>query len=374
MAHAVGGAVKRHVLVAEAEGERDALECRKRRYRARRFETDIIGNRAHELSIAVIHAHPSSDHSDDRQNPYTVWMRIGIDLGGTKIEGIVLDGSREVARMRVGTPRGDYAATLAAIASLVADLERAVGAAGTIGIGIPGTIATVTGLVKNANSTWLIGRPLQADLEARLARPVRIANDANCFAMSEAADGAAAGAEIAFGVIVGTGTGAGISIRGQIVTGANGIAGEWGHNPLPWPDQEERPGPPCYCGKHGCIETFLSGPAMTADHERRTGARMLPRDIARSAERGDSAALATMTRYERRMARALASVINVLDPHVIVLGGGMSNIDRLYDTVPALWADYVFAATGSTPDVRTRLARAAHGDASGVRGAAWLWR
>jgi fructokinase len=300
-------------------------------------------------------------------------VRIGIDLGGTKMEAVALESGRELARRRIDTPRDDYSATIDAIASIVADLERTAGSTGTVGLGIPGTISMTTGLVKNANSTWLIGQPLQADLETRLGRPVRIANDANCFAMSEAVDGAAAGAEVVFGVIVGTGTGAGISIRGQIVTGANGIAGEWGHNPLPWPDDEERPGPPCYCGKRGCIETFLSGPAMTADHERRTGRRMLPRDISDSADRGDPAALATIERYEHRMGRALASIINVLDPDVIVLGGGISNVEQLYDNVPRIWADYVFAATGSTPDVRTRLARAAHGAASGVRGAAWLW-
>ena len=299
-------------------------------------------------------------------------MRIGIDLGGTKIEGIVLDGSSELARVRVETPRDDYAATLDAIAALIANLRITAGPAATVGIGIPGTIAT-TGLVKNANSTWLIGRALQTDLEARLGRSVRIANDANCFAMSEATDGAAAGADIVFGVIVGTGTGAGIVVRGQVLSGANGIAGEWGHNALPWPKDDERPGQACYCGKSGCIETFLSGPGMTADHERSTGRRELPPEIALAADRGDGAAVATMERYERRMARALAAVINMLDPDVIVLGGGMSNIDRLYDNVPRRWSDWVFAATGSAPDIRTRLVRAQHGDASGVRGAAWLW-
>jgi fructokinase len=298
-------------------------------------------------------------------------VRIGIDLGGTKIEGIVLDGSRECARVRVDTPRDDYAATLDAIVALILNLQNTAGRAASVGIGIPGTIAA-TGLVKNANSTWLIGRPLQRDLESRLDHSVRIANDANCFAMSEAADGAAMGAGIVFGVIVGTGTGAGIVVRGQVLSGANGIAGEWGHNALPWPDDEERPGPACYCGKSGCIETFLSGPGMTADHERCTGQREAPREIALSAERGDRPAVATMERYERRMARSLASVINVLDPDVIVMGGGMSNIDRLYDHVPRLWSQWVFAATGSAPDVRTRLVRAKHGDASGVRGAAWL--
>jgi fructokinase len=300
-------------------------------------------------------------------------MRIGIDVGGTKIEAVALEGGREIARLRVDTPRDEYAGTLDTILALVSDLERSSGATGTVGIGIPGTISTATGLVKNANSTWLIGKPLQRDIEARLARPVRVANDANCFAMSEATDGAAAGVEIVFGVIVGTGTGAGIVVRGQVLTGVNGIAGEWGHNALPWPDGDEHPGPSCYCGKHGCIETFLSGPGMTADHERHTGRRALPREIEGAADRGDTAAIATMERYERRMARALASVINVLDPDVIVLGGGMSKIDRLYENVPRLWGQWVLAATGSTPDVRTRLTRAKHGDASGVRGAAWLW-
>jgi fructokinase len=300
-------------------------------------------------------------------------LRIGIDLGGTKVEGIALDGEREVARTRVPTPRDDYDATIDAIRALVATLEQATGGRGSIGVGIPGTIAPATGLVKNANSVWLIGRPLLRDLESRLGREVRIANDANCFAMSEATDGAAAGSDMVFAVIVGTGTGAGLAIRGQVLAGANGIAGEWGHNALPWPDGEECEGPSCYCGKRGCIETYLSGPAMTADHERHTGRRETPTDIALAADRGDPSAAATMERYQHRMARALASVINVLDPDVIVLGGGMSNIDRVYDEVPRLWTNWVFDATGTTPDVRTRLVRAKHGDASGVRGAAWLW-
>jgi fructokinase len=302
-------------------------------------------------------------------------LRIGIDLGGTKIEGIALDGDRTVGRLRVPTPRDDYDATLDAIRSVVTTLEESAGGPGSIGIGIPGTLSPSTGLVKNANSTWLIGRPLQVDLEARLGREVRIANDANCFAMSEAFDGAAAGAAVVFAVIVGTGTGAGITVGGQVLAGANGVAGEWGHNPLPWPDDQERPGPSCYCGKRGCIETFLSGPALTADHERRTGQRALPRDISQSAARGDASAIATLERYERRMARALASVINILDPDVIVLGGGMSNLDRLYEHVPRIWGDYVFAADGSrsTAVAQTRLVRAKHGDSSGVRGAAWLW-
>jgi fructokinase len=298
-------------------------------------------------------------------------MRIGIDLGGTKIEGIALDGSAEVARLRVDTPRDEYDATLSAIVDVVSELERRTGARATVGVGIPGTLSH-TGLVKNANSTWLLGRPLRADLEQRLARDVRIANDANCFAASEAADGAAQGAAVVFGVIVGTGAGAGISVDGRVLIGANGIAGEWGHNPLPWAANDDVPGPLCYCGKHGCIETFLSGPGMARDHEQHTATREQAPAIVARALAGDADALATMQRYEQRMARALASVINILDPDVIVLGGGMSNIDRLYDRVPRLWGQYVFAA-GVEDVVRTRLVRAAHGDSSGVRGAAWLW-
>ena len=299
-------------------------------------------------------------------------LRLGIDLGGTKIEGVALSGGEERARVRIDTPRGDYAATLDAIAAVVRDLEMAAGGRGTVGIGIPGTVSSVTGLVKNANSVWLIGQPLARDIERRLEREVRIANDANCFAVSEATDGAAAAAGVVFGVIVGTGTGAGIVVNGQALTGPNGVAGEWGHNPLPWPETAELPGRACYCGKRGCIETFLSGPALTADHEACTGERRTPPEIVAAAAEGDPAAEQTMVRYERRMARALAGVINVLDPDVIVLGGGMSNISRLYDRVPRLWAEWVFAA-GPDESVRTRLVRARFGDASGVRGAAWLW-
>ena len=299
-------------------------------------------------------------------------VRIGIDLGGTKIEGIALDGSHEVARTRVETPRDDYPATIEAVAALVEELEPRAGPRGSVGVGIPGTFSRVTGLVKNANSVWLIGRPLLADLERRLGREVRMANDANCFARSEAADGAGAGADVVFGVIVGTGTGAGIVARGDVLTGPNGIAGEWGHNPLPWPTDDERPGPACYCGRQGCIERFLSGPGMQADYERATGRVRRPADIVADAQAGDRAALDALARYEQRMARALASVVNVLDPDVIVLGGGMSNITSLYEHVPGLWAPFIFAAGGAEP-VRTRLVRARHGDASGVRGAAWLW-
>jgi fructokinase len=300
-------------------------------------------------------------------------IRIGIDVGGTKIEGIALDGTRERARKRVLTPRDDYPATVDAIAGLARELERDAGTKATVGIGIPGTVSPATGLVKNANSIWLIGRPLQRDIESSLGRPVRIANDANCFAVSEASDGAAAGAAVVFGVIVGTGVGAGIVARGHVLHGANGIAGEWGHNPLPWPATGERPGPACYCGHSGCIETFLSGPGMSADHQRHTDRCEEPEEIVRAAAGGDLQAEATVVRYERRMARALASVINVLDPDVIVLGGGMSNVDRLYTNVPGLWREYVFNRGGEDEPIRTRLVRAAHGDSSGVRGAAWLW-
>jgi fructokinase len=301
-----------------------------------------------------------------------VSLRIGIDLGGTKLEGIAIDGSRELGRLRLDTPRDDYLGTVEAIASIVASLEREAGRTATVGVGIPGTLSPTTGLVKNANSVWLIGRPLLDDLQQRLRREVRIANDANCFAVSEAADGAAAGADVVFGVIVGTGAGGGIAVRGQILTGPNAIAGEWGHNPLPWPDDDERPGPPCYCGQHGCIETFLSGPGLTREHARRTGVSSEPREIVARAAEGEAAAEETVARYERRMARALASVINILDPSVIVLGGGLSNIQRLYERVPRLWGEWIFAAGRDEP-VRTGLRPAGHGPSSGVRGAAWLW-
>lgn len=296
-------------------------------------------------------------------------VRIGIDLGGTKIEGIALDSdSRVLARRRLATPRGDYAATLEAIADLVRALERDAGASGTVGVGIPGSISPVSGLVRNANSTWLIGRPLGRDLPARLDRPIRFDNDANCFARSEATDGAAAGAATVFGVIIGTGTGGGIVVNGRVVGGANGIAGEWGHNPLPSPRDDERPGAACYCGRHGCIETFLSGPGLARDYAAAGGSSLTARQIAERAAAGEAAAIGALERYEDRLARALSSIINVLDPDVIVIGGGLSNIGRLYTAVPRLWAPFI------GPDrVTTRLVRAAHGDASGVRGAAWLW-
>ena len=295
-------------------------------------------------------------------------MRIGIDLGGTKIEAIALDAEGgEQFRHRVPTPRGDYDATLEAVASLVARAESVVGRS-TVGVGMPGVVSPATGLVKNANSTWLNGRPLSVDLAARLDRPVRLANDANCFALSEATDGAAAGQPVVFGVILGTGVGGGLVVNGRVVTGANAIAGEWGHNPLPWPEAGEWPGPPCYCGRTGCIETFLSGPGFARDHDAGAGRPLDPAGVVAAAAAGDAVAEAAVARYEVRLARGLASIINVVDPDAIVLGGGVSNIGRLYERVPGLWAAYVFSDT-----VVTQLVKAVHGDSSGVRGAAWLW-
>src|SRR5213594_160706 len=300
-------------------------------------------------------------------------MRIGIDLGGTKIAAIALShAGDEIARRRVPTPR-DYAASLDAIAGLVRELERAAGAAGTVGVGIPGTVVPRTGLVKNANSTWLNGQPLERDLAGRLGRPVRVMNDANCFALSEATDGAAAGAQVVFGVILGTGVGGGIVVDGRCLSGANLIAGEWGHNPLPWLTSDEQPGPPCYCGKRACVETWLSGPGFERDHAEHTALTLSGREIAAAAARGDPGAAATLARYHDRLGRALASLINVLDPDVVVLGGGMSNIAALPEAVYALLPRYVFAAGAGSDPVATRVVRAAHGDSSGVRGAARLW-
>ena len=295
-------------------------------------------------------------------------MRIGIDLGGTKIEAIAIDGTDELLRRRVLTPRHDYAGTVAAVRDLVSAIEREVGTTGTVGIGIPGAISAVTGLIKNANSTWLNGQPLDRDLERALGRPVRVMNDANCFALSEAADGAAIGAHSVFGVILGTGTGAGIVVHGRVLEGRHRIAGEWGHNPLPWPEDSERPGPPCYCGRAGCIETFLSGPGLSATYAAIAGRHADGVEIARLAESGDPSADSALGIYENRLARALASIINVLDPDVIVLGGGLSNIARLYTRVPRLLKPFVFSDSADTPIVAAR-----HGDSSGVRGAAWLW-
>lgn len=300
-------------------------------------------------------------------------MRIGIDLGGTKIEGIALSPEGdEIARRRVTTPR-DYAASVDAIAGLVRELEGAAHAEGTVGVGIPGTIVPQTGLVKNANSVWLNGRPLARDLEQRLDRPVRLMNDANCFALSEATDGAAAGADVVFGVILGTGVGGGIVVRGQILLGANLIAGEWGHNPLPWARSDEWPGAPCYCEKRGCVETWLSGPGFERDHAEHTGRPLSSREIVSAAASGDSGAAATLARYHDRLGRALASLVNVLDPDVVVLGGGMSTIAGLPEAASGALRGCVFAAGAGSDPLLTRIVRAAHGDTSGVRGAAWLW-
>jgi predicted NBD/HSP70 family sugar kinase len=284
-------------------------------------------------------------------------LRIGIDLGGTKIEAVALDrAGREVFRKRVPTPRGDYAGTLETVKRLAGEAGE-----GSVGIGIPGNLSRVTGLVKNANSTWLIGKPLKHDLEIALEREVRIDNDANCFALSEAADGAGKGAAVVFGVILGTGVGGGIVAHGRVLGGVNGIGGEWGHNPLPLPGPEDLPLPDCYCGRKGCIETYLSGPGLACDYEQATGKRKTPEEIALEGGR-------VFETYVERLARALASVVNILDPDVIVLGGGMSNVARLYTEVPRLWTRQVFS-----DHVATRLAPPVHGDSSGVRGAAWLW-
>lgn len=296
-------------------------------------------------------------------------MRIGIDLGGTKIEGVALaDDGAERARLRVPTPRDDYRATLDAVADLVGRVEREARAAGTVGVGIPGAVDPATGLVKNANSTWLIGRPFDRDLADRLGRPVRVANDANCFALSEASDGAGAGADVVFGVILGTGVGGGVVVRGAALDGPNRIAGEWGHTPLPWPTDSERPGPACYCGRSGCVETFLSGPGLARDHGRHTGEEAGTREIVERAERGEPGAAATLDRYVDRLGRALAVVVDVLDPDAVVLGGGMSNVPRLAERARGALARHVFSDT-----LRTRVVRNVHGDSSGVRGAAWLW-
>ncbi len=295
--------------------------------------------------------------------------RIGIDLGGTKIEAVLLDPSGSVARtLRASTPRDDYDGTIERVRALVAQLEAGVDTAATVGVGTPGAISPATGLVKNANSTWLNGRPLVADLSRVLERAVRVANDADCFALSEAVDGAASGARIVFGAILGTGVGGGIVVDGRLVSGPNAIGGEWGHNPLPWPREGEWPGPACYCGRTGCIETLLSGPGLVGEHARATGARVAPPEIVARAARGNRSAEATLVRYEERLARGLASVINLLDPDVIVLGGGLSNLERLYENVPRLWGPWVFSDR-----VDTRLVPPAHGDSSGVRGAARLW-
>jgi fructokinase len=297
--------------------------------------------------------------------------RLGIDLGGSKIEILALDaGGAEVLRRRVPTPQGDYAETLAAVAALVRDAEAALGVpwgTATVGIGTPGSLSRATGRLRNSNSVCLNGKAIVDDLRQHLQRPVAIANDANCFALSEATDGAGWGADVVFGVILGTGVGGGWVVHGRVLDGVNGIAGEWGHNPLPAPRDDERPGPGCYCGRAGCIETWLSGPGLERDHARATGDRREADAIVAAAEAGDAGAQATLARYEERLSRALAHVINVVDPDVIVLGGGLSNASRLYANVPRLWGAHVFSDR-----VDTKLARNAHGDSSGVRGAAWL--
>lgn len=298
---------------------------------------------------------------------------IGIDLGGTKIETVLLgpDGMPRW-RERIATPRGDYAATLAALVDATGRARAAAGGPCSIGVGAPGSFDG-QGLVKNANSTCLIGHPLRQDLEARLSQPVAVANDANCLALSEATDGAGAGAAVVFAVILGTGVGAGIAVHGRVLEGPNGLAGEWGHNPLPWPHDDERPGPPCYCGARGCIEAWLSGPALAADHARHAPTAVEAPAIVAAAAAGDPASRASLARHADRLARALAAVINLLDPDVIVLAGGLSALPGLTSALPALWAARVFGADRDAP-VRTRLALARHGDASGVRGAAWLGR
>lgn len=296
-------------------------------------------------------------------------MRIGVDLGGTKIEAIALDAGDELGRIRVPTPRGDYAGTVNAISDLVRQLESRSGKQGTVGVGIPGTIVAATGLVKNANSTWLNGRPLERDLSDALGREVRCANDANCFTVSEATDGAAKVYAVVFGVIMGTGCGGGVSLHGRVHAGPNGLAGEWGHTPLPWATADELPGPPCYCGLQGCLETWISGTGLERDFLRHTSRALTSKEIVADARRGDTDASQALDRLENRAARGLAVVVNTLDPDAIVLGGGLSNLDRLYTGGLAEGiASYAFGRGTNTPILRNM-----HGDSSGVRGAAWLW-
>lgn len=298
-------------------------------------------------------------------------MRIGIDLGGTKIEGIALGPSgEEMARQRIDTPQGAYEETITVIHTLVERLEREVGRRCSVGVATPGAISPASGLIKNANSTRLNGRPLDTDLTRALDRPVRLANDANCFAVSEASDGAAAGAAVVFGVILGTGVGGGVVIDGKPLTGLHAIAGEWGHNALPMPQDDERPGAPCYCGRHGCVETWLSGPALSRQFQEMTGKSLRPTEIADAAANGDLQAADLMERYCDRLARALSNVINLIDPDAIVLGGGLSRIGLLYRRVPEIWHRNIFSEPGH---IRTKLLPPKHGDSSGVRGAAWLW-
>lgn len=296
-------------------------------------------------------------------------MRIGIDLGGTKIEGILLNEEGvELMRRRVDTPRDDYEATVHAVCQLVEEIERNFDIRAKVGVGIPGAVSPATGLIKNANSVWLIGRPLQQDLAQRLGPRVRLANDADCFTVSEATDGAGAGSRSVFGVILGTGVGGGLCWHGVPLTGPNAIVGEWGHNPLPWPEDDERPGPKCYCNREGCLETFLSGPGLQREFYQVTGQDLSAKEIRAKMVAGDSQAAETFRRYDSRLARGLATVINIVDPDVIVLGGGLSNLESLYQNIPRLWSKWVFSDR-----VDTKLVPAKHGDSSGVRGAAWLW-
>ena len=296
-------------------------------------------------------------------------VKIGIDLGGTKIEGIALsEAGEELFRQRIATPQGDYQRTLHSIVDLIKQIETGIDEQGSIGICTPGSLSPATGLLRNSNSVCMNGKPVLDDLQNLLHKEIRIANDANCFALSEATDGVARDASVVFGVIIGTGTGAGVVIDKKVLPGANSIAGEWGHNPLPWPNDDELPGAECYCGKLGCIETWLSGPGMVRDHELYNNEFIDPEALDGKARFGDEDAIETFQRYENRMARSLAHVINILDPDVIVLGGGMGNINRLYKNVPGIWGDYIFSDI-----VNTKLVAPVHGDSSGVRGAAWLW-
>jgi predicted NBD/HSP70 family sugar kinase len=296
-------------------------------------------------------------------------MRIGVDLGGTKIEIVALDPTgATLLRRRIPSPSHEYGAIVEAIGALVESAEAELGSRGTVGIGTPGSPSPLTGTMRNANSTVLNGKPLVRDLERRLGRTIRVENDANCFALSEASDGNAAGATCAFGAILGTGVGGGIVVRGALLAGANGIAGEWGHAPVPWPRADEIPGPPCYCGKVGCLETLLSGPGFARDHLAHGGTERTAPEIVAAARANAGAARDSLDRYLDRLARALASIVNVLDPDVVVLGGGMSNVAELYAELPARLGAYVFSDT-----LATRIVPAAHGDSSGVRGAAWLW-
>ncbi|MGD9542015.1 ROK family protein [Methylocystis sp.] len=297
------------------------------------------------------------------------FVRIGVDLGGTKIEAVALDAEGEtLARRRIATPAHDYEAIVKSIAALVGDMESDIGQRGAVGVGTPGAISTHTGLVKNSNTAVVNGQPLDVDLAQALGRPVRVANDANCFALSEAIDGAGRGAGVVFGVILGTGVGGGIVVNGKIVEGRNRVAGEWGHTPLPWMTPQEYPGELCFCGHRGCVETFLNGAGLSREYEGRSRVWRPATEIAALADAGEPAACESLQRYQDRLARALAMVVNLIDPDVIVLGGGVSNISLIYDGLAARAGEYAF-----TDAFDTKILRNVHGDSSGVRGAAWLW-